>query len=37
MANLFFNVNGVARDTDDNKLHNEKTAQQTKKVNETIG
>ena len=24
MASLFFNVNGAARDTDNNKLHNEK-------------
>ena len=37
MASLFFNVNGAARDTDNNKLHNEKTPQQTKKVKETIG
>jgi hypothetical protein len=27
---LFFNVNGAARDTDKNKLHNEKTPQPTK-------
>jgi hypothetical protein len=27
---LFFNVNGAARDTDNNKLHNEKTPQPTK-------
>jgi hypothetical protein len=27
---LFFNVNGVARDTDNNKLHDEKTPQPTK-------
>jgi hypothetical protein len=27
---LFFNVNEVARDTDNNKLHNEKTPQPTK-------
>ena len=25
MTSLFFNVNGAARDTDNNKLHNEKT------------
>jgi hypothetical protein len=37
MASLFFNVNRAARDTDNNKLHNEKTPQQTKKVKETIG
>ena len=30
MTSLFFNVNGVARDTDNNKLHNEKTSQLTK-------
>ena len=27
---MFFNVNGAARDTDNNKLHNEKTPQPTK-------
>jgi hypothetical protein len=27
---LFFNVNVAARDTDNNKLHNEKTPQPTK-------
>jgi hypothetical protein len=27
---LFFNVNRAARDTDNNKLHNEKTPQPTK-------
>ena len=27
---MFFNVNGVARDTNNNKLHNEKTPQPTK-------
>jgi hypothetical protein len=27
---LFFNVNGATRDTDNNKLHNEKTPQPTK-------
>ena len=27
---MFFNVNGVAHDTDNNKLHNEKTPQPTK-------
>jgi hypothetical protein len=27
---LFVNVNGAARDTDNNKLHNEKTPQPTK-------
>ena len=30
MSSLFFNDNGVARDTDNNKLHNEKTLQPTK-------
>ena len=30
LTNLFFNVNGEARDTDNNKLHNEKTPQPTK-------
>ena len=30
LTKLFSNVNGVARDTDNNKLHNEKTAQPTK-------
>jgi hypothetical protein len=30
MASLFFNVNGVARDTDKNKLFNEKRPQPTK-------
>ena len=30
MTSLFFNVNGAARDTDNNKLHNEKTPQLTK-------
>jgi hypothetical protein len=28
---LFFNVNGVAYDTDNNKLHNEKTPQPIKR------
>ena len=27
---MFVNVNGAARDTDNNKLHNEKTPQPTK-------
>ena len=30
MTSLFFNVNGAARDTDNNKLHNQKTPQPTK-------
>ena len=30
MTSLFFNVNGAACDTDNNKLHNEKTPQLTK-------
>jgi hypothetical protein len=30
ITSLFFNVNGKARDTDNNKLHNEKTPQPTK-------
>ena len=30
MTSLFFNVNGAARDTDNNKLHNEKTPQPKK-------
>jgi hypothetical protein len=30
LTRLFFNVNGGARDTDNNKLHNEKTPQPTK-------
>jgi hypothetical protein len=30
LTSLFFNVNGAARDTDNNKLHNEKTPQPTK-------
>ena len=30
MSSLFFNVNGAARDTDNKKLHNEKTRQPTK-------
>ena len=30
MTSLFFNVKGAARDTDNNKLHNEKTPQPTK-------
>ena len=30
MTSLFFNVNGATRDTDNNKLHNEKTPQPTK-------
>jgi hypothetical protein len=30
VSSLFFNVNGVARDTDNKKLHNEKTRQPTK-------
>jgi hypothetical protein len=29
-TSLFFNVNGATRDTDNNKLHNEKTPQPTK-------
>jgi len=37
IVSLFFNVNGADHDTDNNKLHNEKTPQQTKKVKETIG
>ena len=31
LTSLFFNVNGVARDTNNNKLHNEKTPQPTKR------
>jgi hypothetical protein len=31
MASLFFNVNRAARDTDNNKLHDEKTPQPTKR------
>jgi hypothetical protein len=31
MASLFFNVKGAARDTDNNKLHNEKAPQPTKR------
>jgi hypothetical protein len=31
MASLFFNVKGAARDTDNNKLHNEETPQPTKR------
>jgi hypothetical protein len=30
VSSLFFNVNGAARDTDNKKLHNEKTRQPTK-------
>ena len=30
MTSLFFNVNGAVRDTDNNKLHIEKTPQPTK-------
>jgi hypothetical protein len=30
LTSLFFNVNGAARDTDNNKLHNEKTPHPTK-------
>ena len=30
LTSLFINVNGAARDTDNNKLHNEKTPQPTK-------
>jgi hypothetical protein len=30
VTSLFFNVNGAARDTDNNKLHNEKTPQPKK-------
>jgi hypothetical protein len=30
LTSLIFNVNGAARDTDNNKLHNEKTPQPTK-------
>ena len=30
MTSLFFNVNGAALDTDNNKLHNEKTPQPQK-------
>ena len=30
LTSLFFNVNGEACDTDNNKLHNEKTPQPTK-------
>jgi hypothetical protein len=30
VTSLFFNVNGAARDTDNNKLHNQKTPQPTK-------
>jgi hypothetical protein len=30
VTSLFFNVKGAARDTDNNKLHNEKTPQPTK-------